>query len=130
VMLQVSRLGGGQPGMIQMTSVNKVDYQATVPADLITPGEILYRIILKKGEEYAVFPGDNRGDPFSWDNYNNETWKTYITDNKARIELFNPSSDRSPWIYPSFRRNFQASYLTGELPGQLILRYSNILGIN
>jgi hypothetical protein len=121
-MLQVSRLGNGQPRMIQMISENKVDYHATVPAELIAPGELSYRIILKKGEAYAVFPGNSPGDPFAWDNYNNETWKTYIIDSRARIELFNPFADRTPWIYPSFRRNFQASYTTGELPGQLILR--------
>ncbi|GAC1597560.1 MAG: hypothetical protein NVS3B8_10330 [Chitinophagaceae bacterium] len=122
VLLQVSRLGGGPPKMIYMVSVNGADYQATIPADLLTPGLLNYRIILQKGDDYVVFPGGTKGDPFSWDNYYNETWKTYVTDENGRIEIFNPTNDRNARTYPAFRRNFQASYITGELSGQLILR--------
>jgi hypothetical protein len=122
VMLQAGRLDGGQPRLIPMIKTNEADYQAIVPADLLNPGMLNYRIILQKGNDYAVFPGNHTGSPFAWDNYTNETWKTYIADVMGRIEIFNPTNDRNALIYPSFRRNFQASYITVEFPGQLILK--------
>ena len=81
-----------------------------------------YRILLQKGNEFAVFPGNYKGNPFAWDNYNNETWKTFVAPENGRLEIFNPTIDRTARIYPGFRRNFQSGYITGEKSGQLILR--------
>jgi len=122
VILQASRLGGGQPRMIPMVTAGAADYQAVVPAELLGPGVLQYRIILQKGNDYAVFPGDFRSNPFAWDNYNNETWKTFIADEQGRIEIYNPTNDRDARIYPSFRRNFQSSFITAEIPQQLVLK--------
>ncbi len=126
ITLQISRLGGGGPGgglrNIPMVRKTSVDYTAEVPADLVTPGILNYRIILQKGNEFAVFPGDFKDNPFAWDNYYNETWKTFIAAENGRLEIFNPTIDRTARIYPGFRRGFQSSYITGEKPEQLILR--------
>ena len=126
VTLQISRLGGGGPGgglrNIPMVSRTASDYTAEVPADLVTPGVLNYRIILQKGNNFAVFPGNFKGNPFAWDNYYNETWKTFVASENGRLEIFNPTVDRTARIYPGFRRNFQSGYITGEKPGQLILR--------
>ena len=128
VTLQIGRVGGGGPGggfrNIPMTRKAAGDYMAEVPADLASAGMLNYRITLQKGNEFAVFPGNYKGNPFAWDNYNNETWKTFVAANNASLEIYNPTTDRSARIYPGFRRGFQSSYITGIEPGQLILRMS------
>lgn len=122
--LQVSKLGSGFGGnrMIPMIRNSSSEYSAEIPADLVNPGLLNYRIILQKGPEYTVFPGNHKENPFAWDNYNNETWQTFIVPSSAKLELFNPISDRSVRIYPGFRRGFQSNYITGTEPNELILR--------
>jgi hypothetical protein len=124
--LQIGRLGGGGPGggfrIIPMLRKSAAEYTAEVPEALLTPGLLTYRIILQKGDEFAVFPGNFRESPYAWDNYTNETWKTFVVAGNARLELFNPTTDRTARIYPGFRRGFQSGYITGEKPGQLLLR--------
>jgi hypothetical protein len=128
VTLQIGRLGGGGFGggmrNIPMVRKGPAEYTAEVPADLVTPGQLNYRILLQKGNEFVVFPGNYKGNPFAWDNYYNETWKTFVAAENGSLEIFNPTIDRSARIYPGFRRGFQSSYSTGAEPGQLILRLS------
>lgn len=121
VSLQVARLGG-PVRTIPMAITTASDYAAEVPADLVIPGLLNYRIVLQKGNDFAVFPGNIKSNPFAWDNYNNETWKTFVASENGKLEIFNPTNDRTALIYPGFRRNFQSAYTTGEKPGQLILR--------
>jgi len=126
VTLQISRLGGGGPGggikNILMVRQASSDYTAEVPDDLVMPGQLSYRILLQKGNEYAVFPGNYQGNPFAWDNYYNETWTTFVAAENGKLGIYNPTTDRSARVYPGFRRGFQTSYITGSDPGQLILR--------
>jgi hypothetical protein len=122
VFVQIGRLGGRQLMMIPMTPKTATTYTAQVPADLVTPGELNYRIIMEKGDDYAVFPGDVKGDPFAWDSYTDETWKTFVAAEDGKLEVFDPTLDHNAWVYPGFRRNFQSAYITGETPGRLILK--------
>ncbi len=121
VTLQINRLGG-QFKSIPMVRKTSYDFVAEVPLDLLTPGILNYRIVLQKGDNFSVFPGNKKENPFSWDNYDNEPWKTFVADEKGMLELFNPTHDKNVRTYPVFRRGFQPSYVTGEKPGQLILR--------
>jgi hypothetical protein len=121
VTLQINRLGG-QLKSIPMVRSSGADYVADVPADLVVPGLLNYRIILQKGNEYAVFPGNFKGNPFAWNNYQNETWKTYVAAVNSKIELYNPTNDKTIRTYPVWRRGFVIDYRTGDKPGQLILR--------
>jgi hypothetical protein len=124
-LLQVTRFGGGQPRVIPMTQKTTSLVEAEIPADLVIPGVLSYRIIIQKGDDYTSYPGAIKGSPFAWNSYSNETWKTYIAAENGRLEIFNPTTDRNARIYPGFRRNFQTAYTTGEMPGQLILRLSS-----
>jgi hypothetical protein len=99
-------------------------YSAEVPADLVTAGILNYRILLQKGNEFAMFPGNHKEDPFAWDYYINDTWETFVVNSNARLEVFNPTTDRSVQVYPGFRSGFQSSYITGVTPDQLIFRES------
>jgi len=123
VTLFINRLGG-QYRNIGMTRTGANDYSAEVPADIVQPGLMEYRIVVQQGNAYTVFPGNHKGDPFAWDNYTVETWKTFVAAPGGRLELFNPTTDRNARAYPPFRRGFQTAYTTGTQPGQLILQQS------
>ena len=126
VTVQIGRQGGGfgTNRTIQMIRKSSFEYSAQVPAELVVPGILTYKIILQKGSEFAVFPGNHKENPFAWDTYNNDTWQTFVVPENAKLEIFNPTTDRSIRIYPGFRRGFQTSYVTGNEPAQLILRLS------
>jgi hypothetical protein len=124
VTLQLSRLGGGLNRNIPMVRRRPFVYTAVIPAELLTPGQLNYRIIIQQGNEYTVYPGNAKGNPFAWDSYHFDTWKTNIVPVNADIELYNAATDRNIFIYPSFRRNFQSGYITGEQNGGLLLRLS------
>jgi hypothetical protein len=125
VTIQLTRLsaGFGQSRMLTMIRKTANDYIAEVPAELVTPGVLNYRIIIQKSnDEYAVFPGNRKSNPFAWDNYDNDTWQTYVADNNSKLEIFNPANDRNMQLYPPFRKGFQTSYITGIEPRSLILK--------
>lgn len=122
--LQIGRLGDGGFRNIQMVRKSPSEYIAQMPAGIVTPGILNYRIILQKGNDFAVFPGNYKENPFNWDSYNNETWKTFVAAPDGRLKIFDPTVDRSVRIYPGFKRGFQSGYVTSERPGQLILRLS------
>lgn len=127
VTLQISRLGGtgprgGQSRNFPMVRTTASRFEAEVPAELAVPGMLTYKIMLQKGNEFAIFPGNFKDNPYEWDNYHNETWKTYVAAENGHLEIYNPTVDRTAQVYPGFRRGFQSGYITGEKPGQLILR--------
>lgn len=127
-MLEINQLWG-QVETIPMMRKSAFEFIAQIPAELVTPGELQYRIILRKGNDVSVFPGDLKGDPFAWDTYQNETWKIFVADEKSSLEIFNPTTDRTAWTFPVWRKGFQTSYITGEQSGQLIFRMTtNELG--
>jgi hypothetical protein len=93
---------------ISMQKKNAGDYFAEVPADVMTPGILNYRIIIQKANnDYYVFPGNYKGNPYAWDNANNDTWQTIVADDKAGLEIFNTNSDRANIIQynPDWRNN-------------------------
>lgn len=93
---------------IPMQKKNAGEYFAEVPADAVTPGVLNYRIIVQRAnDEYYVFPGNYKGNPYAWDNANNDTWQTIIASDKSGLELFNTNTDRSNLIQynPDWRNN-------------------------
>lgn len=125
VRLEVNRTGGGRPLSVDMKEISAYNYTAEVPASYCTPGELQYRIIIQTTKnEYIVFPGNHSGNPYAWDNYINETWKTYVAAEKSKLEIYNPTTDKSIALVPNFQRGFQTSYIAGTEPKQLLLRLS------
>ncbi len=120
VSLQVNQMFG-RSKTIPMVRKTASDFVGEIPADLLTPGVLNYRIVLRNGNEVVVFPGNNKGNPFAWDNYHSETWKTFVAASNGGLELFNPTNDRAVRTYPTFRRGFQTNFITCEKPEQLIL---------
>ncbi|HET6996758.1 MAG TPA: membrane or secreted protein [Chitinophagaceae bacterium] len=93
---------------IPMQKKNAGEYFAEVPADAVTPGVLNYRIIMQKANnDYYVFPGNQKGNPYAWDNYSNDTWQTIVANEKSSLEIFNTNTDRANLIQynPDWRNN-------------------------
>lgn len=110
---------GGRFKNIPMTRTSRTIYSAEVPADIVTPGLLNYRIVLQKDEEYITFPGNIKGNPFAWDNYHSETWKTFVAAENGELEIFNPTDDQRFPSFPVWRRGFRTSYSASDTPNQL-----------
>lgn len=119
--LQVSRVGGPSRN-IPMVKKNAYEYTAEIPAELVVPGMLNYKIVMRSGNRVASFPGNLKDEPSAWDNISDETWSTWVADEKGALELFNPTKDNKVSPYPTWRRGFQTTYITGPRPGQLILK--------
>jgi Cellulase (glycosyl hydrolase family 5) len=121
----INRSGGGfgPSTVISMTKKAAYTYVAEIPADMVRPGLLNYTIIVHKADDqYWVFPGDHTGNPFAWDNYNEDYWQTFVAAEKANLKIYDASNDKNIFIYPSFQKGFHSGYVTGEAPEQLILR--------
>ncbi|HVF80491.1 MAG TPA: hypothetical protein VM884_01080, partial [Flavisolibacter sp.] len=111
---------------VPMKQVKAYGYKADVPADMVTPGVINYRIMIKKANgETTVFPGGFKGNPYAWDEYRNESWQTFVASPQAPVELFNATTDKSGVVlYNNDWRNNSVEYITADKPGQLLLKTS------
>ncbi|MCX2740307.1 cellulase family glycosylhydrolase [Pontibacter anaerobius] len=108
---------------IQMKQVSPYTYQAELPADLLSPGQIRYRIIVESQEgDFTSFPGGQKGNPWAWDYIQNGFWQTYVAPENGALELYDATTDQDLFIYPNLWRSNERQYITGKKPGQLILR--------
>lgn len=123
VSVQLNKLGGGLFRNIPMKK-NGYEYTAEIPADVVTTGQLQYRIIAQEAGNYVTGPGNIKGNPFAWDNYQFDTYKTNIAAENSSLELYNPANDRTVYMLPNFRRGFQSSYNSGTNTGNIILKLS------
>lgn len=109
---------------VQMQSSGAYNYKAEIPADIITPGIINYRIIIQQSDKsFYTFPGALKGYPYAWDEYRNESWQTIVAAPGGYLELFNTLTDRnSITIYNPDWRNNAIEYITTGIPRQLALK--------
>jgi len=117
----------GPPAAIIMEKTTPYDFSAVIPAAQVNPGVLSYRIIIKDGGKYYTFPGSHEGDPYAWDNINNETWQTFVAAQDGKLSLFNATADRghTNTYFPVFTRNGGAQFTAGEETGQLTFRASS-----
>lgn len=123
--LQLSRRGGGflRNGNIQMLAEGN-NYSAEVPAELVTEGQLHYRIIIQNGNEYRSYPGAIDGNPYSWDSYAAEYYKLDVRKVAAAIDLFDASKHENISLTPNWRRGFQYGFTSGNRTGQQIFQLS------
>ncbi|MHC2993370.1 membrane or secreted protein, partial [Pontibacter sp. HJ8] len=111
---------------IRMERQDAYTFRAAVPAEVLTPGMVTYRIVVQQGEnDYTTFPGNHKGNPFAWDYYQNDTWQTYVAAENGALEIFNAGKDRSLMVYPNLWRSDERQLITAEKPGQLILKLTS-----
>ena len=111
---------------IEMKPLDAYTYSAEVPVDILTPGLVNYRIMVQKVEgDFTTFPGNHKGDPYAWDYYQNESWQMYVAAENSPLEIFNAGKDRNLMVYPNLWRSDERQLITGDKPGQLILKLSS-----
>ncbi|MBD1396028.1 cellulase family glycosylhydrolase [Pontibacter sp. JH31] len=111
---------------IEMKPLDVYTYQTEVPADILTPGLVNYRIMVQKGQDdYITFPGNHKGNPHAWDYYQDNKWQLYVAAENSALEIFNAGKDRNLMVYPNLWRSDERQLITAEKPGQLILKLSN-----
>lgn len=108
---------------VQMQQLSAYNYIGEVPAEIITPGIINYRIIIQdSNKEFYTFPGAFKGNPYAWNEYRNESWQTIVAAPGSALTLFNPLTDRNSLvIYNPDWRNNTIEYITTE-NGQLAFK--------
>lgn len=105
----------GEIRIIPFVKKSSSEYIAQVPTNLVdTVGFLNYRIILQKGNEFAVFPGYHKENPLTSNIYDSETYQTFVFPKNGMIEIFNPSFDKTATIYPAFRRGFHGGYVVNN----------------
>jgi hypothetical protein len=109
---------------IPMLKKNAGDYFAEVPADAVNPGVLNYRILVQKeNNDYYVFPGNSKGNPYAWDNTSNDTWQTIVASEKSGLEIFNTTVDRTNLIqYNPDWRNNSFRFVPSEKTSQLAVK--------
>jgi hypothetical protein len=97
---------------------SSTEYIAEPPASVLTPGTMItYRIVLQKGSEFRVFPGNHKENPFGTNIYEQEHYQTFVQLNSA-LGIFDPNTDTTAVIYPPFKRGFHGGYvMNGEFDG-------------
>ena len=68
--------------------------QATVPAELLYPGQLRYWLVLKKGPQRFTFPGGFTGHPSDWDYAHAEHFEVPIVAAGTPLPLFQASQDQ------------------------------------
>lgn len=120
VTLYINKFYGDYKTILMQKSQKSNDFQAAVPAELVTPGLLNYSIIIQEySGEYHRFPGGSIGEPFAWDNYHQEQWQTVVANGRSNIELYNAGKDRQTVnvSMPGGWRNKAIQYVTTEKGG-------------
>ncbi len=126
ITLYINKCYGDYKTIIMQRSQKSNDFQALVPAELVTPGLLNYSIIIQKSSgEYRRFPGGYVGQPFAWDNYHQEQWQTLVANERGNLELYKADKDRTTvnLLMPGGWRPNAIQYVTTE-KGELALRMS------
>jgi hypothetical protein len=100
------------------------DFAAEIPGDMVTPGLLEYRIIIQKSKgDFYTFPGNNKGDPYAWDYYYNDTWQTLVVSENVPLKLFDPKTDKSDlMLYNPDWKNNSIEYITADSTDELIFK--------
>ncbi|WP_345165748.1 cellulase family glycosylhydrolase [Nibribacter koreensis] len=107
---------------ISMQAVGAGRFTAVLPVDVLTPGQISYRILVQDGEKEATFPGNHAGNPWAWDANLSETYQSFVAAPNGHLELFNATHDRQLFVFPNLWKSDERQLLSSQQPGQLILR--------
>ncbi|WP_222596963.1 hypothetical protein [Chitinophaga pinensis] len=110
---------GGQWFKADMHPTGAGNYAAILAPEILQPGLLQYRLIIQQGDHYTSFPGRHEGDPYAWDNYQKDTWQTFIAAPNAMLSLLNVADNKDLITIPAYT---QGAYTAGSSSGQLAIR--------
>ncbi|SMD42856.1 hypothetical protein SAMN00777080_1423 [Aquiflexum balticum DSM 16537] len=113
------RLGGDRFQELPMEAISPYDYEAEIPAEVLNPGMLTYRIAVEENGETVYFPSGEKSSELHWASDPPQTWKVYVAREDGALEIFNPAHDQKIHIYPTyiegFRTRLEAGYFSGEM---------------
>jgi hypothetical protein len=117
----------GAPAILNMDKTGPDSYTSTIPAAQVTPGMLTYRVMIKQGDQTITYPGGHEGDPYAWDNVNNDFYQVFVASPNGKLSLFNATNDkgRTNTYFPVFTRNGGAQFTSGEETGELTFKASS-----
>jgi len=68
-------------------------YRAEVPAEMVVPGFLEYRIMVYDSKDTTTFPGGRKGDPWSWENRDNATYTIRLVPENSPLILWDAETD-------------------------------------
>lgn len=98
------------------------DYTAELPADVLIPGIISYRIVLQNGDDYYAYPGNVKGAPFAWDYTNTDAYELKVIPESSGLSLFNAAADRNVISYTPNWRGSDIKLVMADRPGSFAYR--------
>ncbi|HEX8505648.1 MAG TPA: membrane or secreted protein, partial [Hymenobacter sp.] len=113
----------GRTRTLPMSTARYATVEATVPADLLYPGELRYWLVLRKGPQATTFPGGFAGQPRDWDYAHAEHYAVPIVAAGAPLPLFQASRDQEQIEARGVSANAWSDYVTtgtGELALRLV----------
>jgi hypothetical protein len=111
---------GARPVQFQPTGGN--NYMTQLPADQLTPGLMNYRIVVQKGNDYYVYPGNVKGNPLAWDYYNTATYEVMVVPGESAVSLFNAATDKQLLTWSASRSGNESRLVPAERPGSFVYR--------
>ena len=108
----------GQTRTLPMTTTAYANVAATVPAELLYPGQLRYWLVLKKGAQALTFPGTFAGQPSDWDYVHAEHYSVDIVATGTPLPLFQASRDQERIEAHGLGPNTWTDYVT--LPSGLL----------
>ncbi len=115
------QLSGGRPTRPILFQRNGVyDFSAEIPAALMTPGLLTYRILLQKGNDFYTYPGNFKGNPADWDFYHNESYELSVVPSDKGLLLYDAAADRHTLSYPVFRRGVTNRLIAAGDAGRIV----------
>jgi len=125
VLLLTTKPGWGRPVEIPMTETGPGNYTGLIPADMATPGMLLYRILIRKNDDFTTFPGSIKGNPVAWDYVSGQNWETTVLQTGSDLPLFNAATDGNPVVFPNWGRGIQQGILPLQTAGSFGFQYQS-----
>lgn len=116
--------GFGRPTRLPMVNRDGFRYEATLPAEAMTPGLVEYSVVVWAGTEALTFPGAHAGSPGDWDFTGTGGWEVTVVPPSAPVVLFDARRDRGRMLMPNRWGYvpFQTRIIPGGTPGGLALQ--------
>lgn len=130
IYLQLPGVGRGGATPLHFQRTEGHTYTAQIPAALLTPGVMNYRIVLHNGNEYYVYPGNVKGDPLAWDYYNTANYELTVHPEESAVSLFHATVDKQLFTYSASRKGNESRLLPADRPGSFVFRMASELTAN
>ncbi|MBF9141147.1 cellulase family glycosylhydrolase [Hymenobacter properus] len=111
----------GRTRTLPMSMPRYATVEATVPADLLYPGQLRYWIVVRKGTQATTFPGGFSGQPRDWDYAHLEHFEVPIVAAGTPLPLFEAGRDQERIEARTVVNNAWTDYVTTPV-GALALR--------